>query len=268
MDRLNGPPRGPELSLSAVGTPCKKKLWHNVNEPEKAKPLEGKVLLNFLYGDIIEWMYLLLAEASGHEVTNEQERVSVEGVSGSKDSHIDGVLVDVKSANGRSYSKFTQEGALEFDDPFGYKHQLRSYLMGSLSLRGQSTPLLKETQVAAFWAINKEKGGSCLYWLESAEVAGVDLRNDIKNTKHLMAQPEAPPRHYQPQPDGKSGNMKLPFQCSYCNHVEHCWDYRTFLYSNGPRLLTKVVVPPKVAEVIDGKVIPYVKPEGTEETDS
>ncbi len=256
LTRLNGPPRGSELSLSAVGTPCKKKLWHNVNEPEKGAPLEGKTLLNFLYGDIIEWMYLFLAEASGHTVTNQQERVFVEDVGGSKDCHIDGVLVDVKSANGRSYQKFTQEGSLEFDDPFGYKDQLQSYGEGS-----QDSDNLKVKHKHAFWAINKERGGSCLYWIDAAKATGRDLRGEIRDTKWILTKDTPPPRAFSPQADGKSGNFKLPFQCGYCNHKEHCWDYRTYLYSTGPRFLTEVKVPPKVPEVVNGKVIPYVKPE-------
>ncbi len=245
-NRLNRPPRRSELTLSAVGTPCKKKLWHNVNEPERRAPLSGKVLLNFLYGDLVEELYLFLAEAAGHKVTNRQERVYVEGVGGSKDCHIDDVLVDVKSANGRSYQKFTQEGSLEFDDPFGYKDQLQSYLEGS-----KHDETLKETNVAAFWVINKERGGSCLYWIEGAEATGRDLRGEIRDTKLMLAKPEVPPRGYAPLADGKSGNMRLPFQCGYCDHKEHCWDYRTFLYSQGPRFLTHVAVQPKVAELID-----------------
>lgn len=253
--RLNGPPRGNHLSLSAVGTPCKKKLWHNINEPERATPLPANVLLNFLYGDVVEELYLFLAEAAGHKVTNRQEKVEVEDVPGSKDCHIDDVLVDVKSANGRSYQKFTQEGSLEFDDPFGYKTQLQSYLAGS-----SNDESLKETNVAAFWAINKERGGSCLYWIESAEATGRDLKGEIRETKRMLKRSDPPPRGFSEQPDGKSGNMKLPFQCGYCDHKVHCWDYKTFLYSSGPRFLTHIVNQPKVAEVVDGEVVPYVRP--------
>ncbi len=250
--RLNGPPRGKSLSLSQVGTPCKKKLWHSVNEPERGAPLPAKVLLNFLYGDVIEELYLFLAEAAGHKVTNRQEKVEVEGVPGSKDCHIDDVLIDVKSANGRSYQKFTQEGSLEFDDPFGYKTQLQSYLAGS-----EDSKDLKQTGAAAFWAINKERGGSCLYWVDSAKATGRDLEGEIRATKVILANPQPPPRGFTAKPDGKSGNMKLGVECSYCDHKSHCWDYRTFLYSNGPRFLTEVMVQPKVAEVVNGEVIPF-----------
>lgn len=254
LNRLNGPPRGSHLGLSAVGTPCKKKLWHTINEPERGEPLTGKTLLNFLYGDVIEELYLFLAEAAGHKVTNRQEKVEVEGVPGSKDCHIDDVLIDIKSANGRSYEKFTKKDALEFDDPFGYKTQLQCYLAGS-----EDSSDLKDKEKAAFWAINKERGGSCLYWIESAKGTGRDLKGEIRDTKVMLSKSTPPDRSFDAIPDGKSGNLRLGVQCSYCNHKSHCWDYRTFLYASGPKFLTKVAVTPKVAEVVNGEVLPYDK---------
>ena len=41
-------PRG-YLSLSSIGTPCKRKLWYKVNTPEEAIPLEYNALLKFFY---------------------------------------------------------------------------------------------------------------------------------------------------------------------------------------------------------------------------
>lgn len=59
-----------------------------------------------------------------------------------------------------------------------------------------------------------------------------------------------PERAFQPEPDGKSGNMKLGLQCSYCNMKHACYpNLRTFIYSNGPRYLTTVVKTPDVPEV-------------------
>jgi len=59
-------------------------------------------------------------------------------------------------------------------------------------------------------------------------------------------------------PEGKSGNMKLGVNCSYCPHKVTCWDdanngdgLRLFLYSNGPMWLTEVQKEPKVQEIIE-----------------
>ena len=39
-------PRG-YLSLSSIGTPCKRKLWSKVNKPEIGERLDAKMLLKF-----------------------------------------------------------------------------------------------------------------------------------------------------------------------------------------------------------------------------
>ena len=58
---------------------------------------------------------------------------------------------------------------------------------------------------------------------------------------------QEPNRAFSDVPDGKSGNMKLGTQCSYCEFKKVCWpDLKTYIYSSGPRYLTKVVREPKV----------------------
>ena len=50
-------PRG-YLSLSSVGTPCKRKLWYKVNKPKEGESLRPSTLLKFFYGDMIEELVL------------------------------------------------------------------------------------------------------------------------------------------------------------------------------------------------------------------
>ena len=52
-------PRG-YLSLSSIGTPCKRKLWYKVNQPRIGEPLDAKMLLKFFYGDMIEELILAI----------------------------------------------------------------------------------------------------------------------------------------------------------------------------------------------------------------
>ena len=91
-------PRG-YLSLSSVGTPCKRKLWYKVNKPKEGESLRPNTLLKFFYGDMIEELVLSLAKASGHEVVGEQSKLNVFGVKGHRDAVIDGMTVDVKSSS-------------------------------------------------------------------------------------------------------------------------------------------------------------------------
>ena len=84
------------LSLSSVGTPCKRKLWYKINLVGKGEPLEAYTLLKFFYGDMIEELMLCLTAASGHKVEGMQDRLDVHGVKGHRDAIIDGMTIDVK----------------------------------------------------------------------------------------------------------------------------------------------------------------------------
>lgn len=248
--RFNGEPRKATLSASNVGKPCKRELWYHVRDDYTPRPIDAKVKLNFLYGDIIEILYLMLARAAGHKVEGQQDQIQVGSIKGSRDAVIDGVLVDVKSANGRSYQKF-QNHMVETDDPFGYMGQLYTYLEGS-----KDDPLVRDKGGAAFFAINKERGGCVVDYYPKDQFR--NITREIERTCEAVNGDEPPARAFEPVADGASGNMKLPVACSYCSYNDHCWpEKRTFLYANGPRHLVHVERKPKVAEVVDGKVVPH-----------
>jgi len=82
------------------------------------------------------------------------------------------------------------------------------------------------------------------------EVLKEDIVERIKHVKEVVEQPEPPERCFDPVPDGKSGNMKLPVGCSYCHFKHSCYpNLRTFMYYSGPRFLTEVANEPKVQEI-------------------
>ena len=108
-------PRG-YLSLSSVGTPCKRKLWYKVNQPQIGERLDAKMLLKFFYGDMIEELILAMCKAAGHKVEGMQDRVTVHGIRGHRDAVIDGMTVDVKSCSPFAFKKF-RDGELRDNDP-------------------------------------------------------------------------------------------------------------------------------------------------------
>lgn len=226
--------------MSNIGTPCEKKLWYSINEPEDQEELTPETKLKFLYGDIIEQVMLLLARLSGHTVEGSQDEVILEGVVGHRDAVIDGVIVDVKSASSFSYKKFS-EHKLSEDDPFGYIPQLMSYLEAS-----QDDPIVLDKGRAAFLAVDKTLGHFCLDFHERPDWNWTEV---LDHKKEVLAG-EIPERGFEPEPFGKSGNEKLGTFCSYCSFKEKCFpELRTFLYSNGPVFLTKVERVPDVYEV-------------------
>jgi hypothetical protein len=230
----------PALRMSNLGEPCDRKLYWRINDPESGEPLSGQTLLKFLYGDLVELLVLFLAEEAGHTVEGRQDELVLEGIKGHRDAIVDGVLCDVKSASGYGYQKFKNH-ALEQDDPFGYLVQLGSYLQASAS-----DPRLKSKTEAAFIAVNKENGAICVDTYRPPQVTP----KTIARKKDMLEASNPPGRSFDDVPDGASGNRKLGTNCSYCSFRERCWPgLRTFIYSSGPRFLTKVARTPDVKEV-------------------
>ena len=235
-------PRG-YLSLSSVGTPCKRKLWYKVNKADRGEPLKPNTLLKFFYGDMIEELVLSLAAASGHKVEGQQDRLEVHGVKGHRDAVIDGMTVDVKSCSSYAFKKFKQ-GKLRDDDPFGYISQLSSYVYA-----GKDDPTVTNKTHGAFLAVDKQNGHVCLDvydFTEDLKTKEKEMLSAIKMVRGVI-----PKEKIEPIPQSKtSDNTKLSMQCSYCEYKYLCWeDVRTFIYSYGPEYLVDVVTEPKVPEI-------------------
>lgn len=229
---------GGSIRFSALGKPDRK-VWMDAHpDPELTEPIPPKTYLKFLYGDVIEQLYLYLAKEAGHEVTHEQAEIDVNGVKGHIDAIIDGTVVDLKSASSFGYKKF-EEGTVEQDDPFGYVAQLAGY-----------ANVLTPGEDAAWWAVDKSSGDNCISVLKKSVIKHYQPEPRIERMRDVVKMDEPPPLCYEPVPDGKSGNMKLDTGCSYCEHKYRCFpDLRLFLYSSGPRYLSTVVKEPNVYEV-------------------
>lgn len=245
---------GAELRMSNLGQPCERKLWYSVNlPPEEQEQFPPETRFKFLYGDILEEVVLYLAAEAGHTVEGIQDEMKIRGhkgedVKGHRDAVIDGMLVDVKSASSYSFNRFSA-GLTVKDDKFGYIDQLQQYLFAS-----KDDPLVTIKDKAAFLVVDKTLGKICL---DVHEKNGVDY-NAVVVSKQEMLRDGTPDRGFSEVPEGLSGNQKLGVNCSYCAFKERCWPgLRTFMYSNGPRFLTRVAREPNVAEI--GKAIekPY-----------
>ena len=241
---LNEKPRtNSNLRLSAIGRPDRQ-LWYDINlDKTEVIPLESSTRIKFLYGYILEELLIVLSRLAGHEVVDTQKEVTIEGVKGHQDCVIDGVLVDCKSASGRSFEKF-EKGRLERDDPFGYIAQLSAYAQAN------------DMDEAAFLVINKQTGEICLLPMHSLEM--INASDRIKNLKTIMKSVGPPPRCYSDVADGMAGNRRLGTSCIYCAHKKECWKdknngqgLRVFNYARGYRYLTHVSKTPDVQEVLD-----------------
>jgi hypothetical protein len=234
-----------KLRMSNIGKKDRQ-LWYAYNGVEGEK-LMPHTRIKFLYGHLIEEMVLALTKLAGHDVTDEQKQVEVDGIKGSMDCKIDGVLTDVKSSSPYGFKKF-KDGSLIDNDPFGYVEQIKGYAHAEDETKFGWLVMDKTNGHLTYLKYDMEDE-SQWYW---SKLNFFSSPERIKNIKAVVKQPNPPKRCYGHMPDGKSGNMKLGTGCSYCSYKHTCWEdagLRTFIYSNGPRYLTIVKREPDVLEV-------------------
>lgn len=227
------------LRMSNIGR-SDRYLWH-VQKGTEGETILPHTLIKFLYGHVIEELLLFLTKASGHTVTDEQKLCEVNGIKGHMDCKIDGVVTDVKSASSFAFKKF-KDGTLAENDSFGYIDQIKGYAHA------------EGTREVGWLAMDKQNGHLTYlkYDLDYPQYPSLegDITDRIDHIKAVVLEEDIPPVCSKPEPDGKSGNMKLPTQCSYCQFKKACYpNLRTFLYSTGPRHLVKVVKEPNVIEL-------------------
>jgi hypothetical protein len=233
-----------KLRMSNIGKKDRQ-LWYAYNGVEGEK-LMPHTRIKFLYGHLIEEMVLALTKLAGHDVTDEQKQVEVDGIKGSMDCKIDGVLTDVKSSSPYGFKKF-KDGSLIDNDPFGYVEQIKGYAHAEGETKFGWLVMDKTNGHLTYLKYDMEDE-SQWYW---SKLNFFSSPERIKNIKEVVKQPNPPKKCYGHIPDGKSGNMKLGTGCSYCSYKYTCWEggLRTFIYSNGPRYLTFVAREPDVLEV-------------------
>jgi hypothetical protein len=229
------------LRMSIIGRPMRR-LWYDLKNGNLAhNRTHPSVFIKFLYGHILEELVLLLVKLSGHQVEDEQKEIEVDGVKGHMDCKIDGQVVDIKTASSFAFKKFV-EGTLHDDDPFGYMAQLAGY------------ETAEGTDEGGFLAMNKESGELALY--QPGPLVKINIKDKIKSIRSAADLDKPPARCYNPIPEGKRGNMRLPRQCVYCPYKMEChsdanngYGLRLFKYSNGIKYFTRVVSMPKVLEL-------------------
>lgn len=238
--------REPTLRMSNLGR-GDRQIWYELHakrlglDYEKLSPV---VLIKFMFGDVWESLILSLAEAAGHKVEYRQTEVEVDGIKGHNDAIIDGVVVDVKTCSKYAFRKF-EDGTLADNDPFGYMEQLSGYCLGHGGLNG------------AFLAVEKERGKLCLLKYDyETQLKPYNIPDRIAHLKEVAASDTPPDRCYAPEEEGKSGNLVLGVNCSYCPFKATCWSdsndglgLRTFLYSTGPKSFVHVEKEPRVPEI-------------------
>ena len=229
------------LRMSNIGKPARQ-LWYEKRSTSGKEVITPSTFIKFMYGHLLEEVLLFLVSIAGHKIEATQKEVVVNGISGHMDCKIDGEVVDIKTASGRAFQKFSND-TLAQDDPFGYIAQLCGYEEAEGTSNG------------GFLVINKETGELTLHQPE--ELDKINVVDKINDLKYEMSLDNPPEKCYPPVPEGKAGNMKLNKGCFYCPHKFECHSdandgkgLRVFKYAKGPTYLTTVEVTPRVEELL------------------
>ena len=216
--------------------------WASPIERDTTKELPPSLFIKFLYGHLLEVLLLFFVKLSKHKVESLQKEVSVSGIKGHMDCKIDGEVVDIKSASGFAFKKF-KDGTLAESDAFGYLSQLAGY------------EAAEKTNDGGFLVINKETGE--LTFFKPEDLDKPNIKNRIREVKRIVKRKTPPDFCYPTIPEGKSGNMKLPRECTYCPYKYECHKssndgkgLRVFNYAKGPTYFTKIINEPKVEEIL------------------
>lgn len=203
------------LRLSIAGK-CPRQTYYSITMPELARPLEPRVKLTFLFGDVSEAIIVAMIKACEIDLHDEQKEVEFEGVKG----HIDGIvtidgkdyLLEIKSMADGSFKATSASG---MSNDFGYLSQVNCYL--------EALNLNK----AIFICLNKNTGHLEEVIVDKDNNIIKEARENIKKVREAEASGKLPERKftfekelYRNKPTGKE---KLPFQCSYCSFVDECW---------------------------------------------
>ena len=229
------------LRMSNIGRPLRR-LWYDLNTEQEKEQIDAPTFIKFLYGHLLEVLLLFFVRLAGHIVESEQKEVTVSGIKGHMDSVIDGEVIDVKTASGYAFKKF-KDGTLAQNDSFGYLSQLAGYEKA------------EKTNNGGFLVMNKETGELTVFIPDDLEKPNITHR--IKEVKQAVNRKTPPEYCYPPIPDGVSGNMKLPRDCTWCPHKFECHKdandgqgLRTFNYAKGRVYLTQVEKLPNVQELL------------------
>ena len=229
------------LRMSNIGRPLRR-LWYDLNTEQEKEQIDAPTFIKFLYGHLLEVLLLFFVRLAGHVVESEQKEVTVSGIKGHMDSVIDGEVIDVKTASGYAFKKF-KDGTLAQNDSFGYLSQLAGYEKA------------EKTNNGGFLVMNKETGELTVFIPDDLEKPNITHR--IKEVKQAVKRKTPPEYCYPPIPDGVSGNMKLPRDCTWCPHKFECHKdanegqgLRTFNYAKGRVYLTQVEKLPNVQELL------------------
>lgn len=208
-------PRG-YLGMSSIGNECERAIWYGFRK-FTPKPMEGRILLLFSFGDAIEKLLTTDLRRAGYELENAypDKQASFKDFGGFFSGHCDGfitlskevrprAILECKSTNHNKFAEFQKKGVRETYPT--YWAQVQCY-MGYAGLR--------ETLF-----IVQNKDSSEIYAEEIAFDAEAFELLKVKAARIITTFDEAG-RNWCPE---KAFESKDEQACKWCDYSLHCWE--------------------------------------------
>ena len=129
----NTQPRRSYLGMSSIGDSCKRKLWYSFRGYTPI-PLDGKVLMIFRFGNLIESEVIAWLKMAGYRIDGTGDKqIEFSDYDGYFKGHADGILygvtsqphiLEIKSCNANRFKLFKQYGVQKTQSLYFYQVQL------------------------------------------------------------------------------------------------------------------------------------------------
>ena len=199
--RNNGKKRN-YLGMSEIGRPCNRELWLNFRGFPRI-PIEGRIIMLFEFGDLIEDRVIYWLREAGYSVTDQQLSFSSHNdwFKGHCDGTISGVtkkdhILEIKSANKNKFESFKRFGVRKTYPV--YYSQVQCYMGYSSLERALVIVQCKDTS---------EIYGERIYFNNT------DFQALHRRALDIISANTIPPRPFDPN----------SFECKYCNQRIVCY---------------------------------------------
>jgi len=187
-----------KVRVSSIGQ-CERMQWYKAHDYEQEEPSD-KLFLTFMQGHLMEALLKAVIKIAGHQVSHEQERLSIAGVQGACDAVVDGELVDFKTASNWSFDKFKDDEIK--NDSFGYLEQISAYAHALGKKKAHFIVLNKNTGECKLTSVNTIK----------------NIEDHVIYVKDIVSK-STPPDH---PVWSVNANGELDMRCSFCGFKYEC----------------------------------------------
>lgn len=194
------------MGASILGEECDRKLWYDF---KLQSTFPARIKMIFEVGKLLESYVIGLLRNSGMTIIDRDDKGEQLGfIDGFIAGHVDGIIsglpesskrhiLEIKSANSKSFSGYVKNGVKQESQRYYYQMQVYMHYL--------------KIEDALFVMINKD---NCELYFERLKYDNIMAGFIINRGKEIALLSSEPERKY------KTSSF---YKCKFCNHAEECW---------------------------------------------